>query len=89
MRRWGAAWIFLGIWLSFLAIHGLLELAAEMQQAQDHGRPFELGSFALEWARSTFENLQSEAWQILAAVLLVDNVVARRRWFQASEQEAE
>ncbi len=86
-RRYGAIYIFLALWLVFLAIHGGLEYFTAVKDAEEHSTPFLASDWFWEWMRATFENLQSEAWQVMASALIIERVAAKRRWFMASEEE--
>ncbi|HYD09903.1 MAG TPA: DUF6766 family protein [Acidimicrobiales bacterium] len=72
LRRWGAAYIllllFLGSWLGQL-ITQLIEVGNE---AREHGQPFQMSDFWPQFWQATFENWQSEWLQLFvqAVVLL-------------------
>lgn len=60
MRRYSAAIVLASLWILLLLAHGVFEHA--VASYPQHDVPW-----GLEWARAAFENLQSEAWQVLIA----------------------
>lgn len=71
MRRWAAVIIlfilFVGSWGGQFAT----QLAAEKQQAEQHGAEFQMSEFWPEFWSATFENWQSEWLQLTFQALLV------------------
>jgi len=86
-RRFGAIYIFGALWLVLWAVHGVFEAASVLHDAQAHGQPFEWGDWFTEWMRASFENLQSEAWQVMMSALIIERLVSKRKRFAASEEE--
>jgi len=80
-QRWGVVWFLAALGLSFNVAHFYFEWAVTTYDTEDEV------PFQVEWARSTFENLQSEVWQIALACLVVDAVRRTRFWFRAKEEE--
>lgn len=54
----GAAIVIVSVWLVLLAAHGVLEYSLDTHVTHGHEH------WGLAWATHTFENLQSEAWQV-------------------------
>lgn len=77
LRRWGAVYFLAAVALVLNGVHGWLEHEVAEYPTQD------AVPWKLEWARATFENLESEMWQIVVACLVVDAAIQTRRWFQA------
>lgn len=76
-KRFGAIYMFGFLWITFALIHGLFEyLTAEPSD-----------DWRQEWARSTFENLQSEMFQVAAAAIVIEVLRNRKRWFTAADEE--
>ena len=44
---------------------------AAMNEAAAHGQSAEWGEYIIQWARDTFENLQSEFWQLAVQFALL------------------
>ncbi len=91
MRREDYTWEQIGVfyrfgifWLVFLAIHAGFEALSQVQQAEQHAQPFAWTDWFIEWARSTFENLQSEAWQVAASIWYVERRLNKEREFKGA-----
>jgi hypothetical protein len=72
LKRWGAAYLLLGLFLASWAGQLVSMLIEAGDQARQHGQSFELREFWPQFWSSTFENWQSEWLQLLvqAVVLL-------------------
>jgi hypothetical protein len=80
LRRWGVVYFLTFFWLSFMAVHAWLEWKADSFPTMEEV-PWEI-----EWLRGTFENIQSEVFQIVVACLFVDAKFRRDSWFRAKEE---
>jgi hypothetical protein len=65
LQRWGVVYVLAVIWLGFWLVHLLLFAAEYAQEQQDHGRLIETAEMVTAWLAASFENLTSEAWQLL------------------------
>ena len=86
-RRWGAVYIllllFLGSWLGQL----LTQLSEFRSDQAMHGEPFVRGDFLAQFFASTFENWQSEWFQLIFQAILL---LGAKHWlFQADAQDME
>jgi hypothetical protein len=74
-RRYGFAWITAGFLVITLAGHWIFGWLAYAQEQREHGQPLSGSDFAIEMARDTFENWQSEflqlLWQVAGLALLL------------------
>jgi hypothetical protein len=64
-RGYAYAWITLGLFLFSLAGHWLFGWFAYADEQRTHGRPIEVSGYAVQMARDTLENWQSEFLQLL------------------------
>lgn len=64
MSRYSAVLLVFSLAILFTAIHFGFEYQAAIQDANTHNVPFVFNEFLVEWIRATFENLQSEMWQL-------------------------
>lgn len=64
MNKFSAVKLALTLAILFLCIHFGTEYLSAMNEASMHGVPFVFSDFVIEWLRATFENLQSEMWQL-------------------------
>jgi hypothetical protein len=64
-KRYGYAWLTAGLFLFSLAGHWLFGWFAYLDEQRAHGQPVELSGYAVEMARDTLENWQSEFLQLL------------------------
>ena len=55
----------------FLAVHFITGWESAVDDAAMHGTSVTLSSYIIEWARDTFENLQSEFWQLAVQFALL------------------
>ncbi|RHW17961.1 hypothetical protein D1610_05495 [Sphingomonas gilva] len=69
MKRYSYAWITIAFFLLSIAGHWIFGWYAFVQEAAQHGQQPELGEFAIELSRDTFENWQSEFLQLLWQVV--------------------
>lgn len=65
LGRYGYVWVTLVLFLAALAGHWLFGWSAYVDEQQAHARPIEIGGYAVEMLRDTFENWQSEFLQLL------------------------
>ena len=71
LRRWGAVWILTALWLISSLLFGWAEYHVQVDEAIEHGQPFEPSSFWVVYWSGYFENLQSEWAQLAVQALLV------------------
>jgi hypothetical protein len=69
MKRYAYAWITIAFFLFSVAGHWLFGWYAYVDEAREHHQAAQLGAFAVELARDTFENWQSEFLQLLWQVV--------------------
>jgi hypothetical protein len=81
LHRLGVVYFLGGLWLLLLAVHGWLEYATSTWWPTQDQVPW-----GWEFARSALENLQSEAWQVALAVLVIERQKLKQWWFRASEE---
>ncbi|HHY50669.1 MAG TPA: hypothetical protein GYA10_13075 [Alphaproteobacteria bacterium] len=75
IKKYGFAWVTLGFLLISIVGHWLFGWFAFVAEQQEHGAAVEVGSYAVEMLRDTFENWQSEflqlLWQVVGLTLLL------------------
>jgi hypothetical protein len=86
-RRWGAVYLllllFLGSWLGQL----LTQLSEFRSEQAMHGEPFVQGDFLVRFFASTFENWQSEWFQLIFQAILL---LGAKHWlFQVDAEDLE
>jgi len=64
-RGYAYAWITLGLFAFSLAGHWLFGWFAYVDEQAAHGQPVQVGAYAIQMARDTLENWQSEFLQLL------------------------
>lgn len=69
MKKYAYAWITLGFFLVSMLLHWLFGWYAFLDEAKQHGEAPEFSAFAVQVARDTFENWQSEFLQLLWQVV--------------------
>jgi len=67
--KYAYAWVTLGFFLVSILLHWYFGWRAFVDEAQQHGSTPEVSQFAIEAARDTFENWQSEFLQLLWQVV--------------------
>ena len=87
IRRWGAVYLlvllFLGSWLG----HFLTQLAAFRSEQQEHGQPFVWADYMTDFWASTLENWQSEWLQLIFQAILL---LGAKHWlFQVDAEDME
>jgi len=80
MRRWGVVYFLAALALVLNLIHMYFEYAVSTYGSEEDV------PWQVEWMRGTWENLQSEVWQIFLACIVVDAAIRTRQWFQAKEE---
>ncbi|HEX2576131.1 MAG TPA: DUF6766 family protein [Aquihabitans sp.] len=72
LKRWGAAYLLLGLFLASWAAQFVAMLIEAGNEAREHGQSFDMSDFWPQFWSATFENWQSEWLQLLvqAVVLL-------------------
>ncbi len=86
-RRWGAVYLllvlFLGSWLGQF----MTQLSQFRSEQQMHKEPFEWGGFFTDFFASTFENWQSEWFQLIFQAILL---LGAKHWlFQVDAEDME
>jgi hypothetical protein len=87
VRRWGAVYLllllFLGSWLGQF----LTQLSEFRSEQKTHGEPFVYSDFLVRFFASTFENWQSEWFQLIFQAILL---LGAKHWlFQADAEDLE
>ena len=62
--KYGAAYLMMGFAIVCMAIHFWTGWQAAIDEAATHGESAQMGEYMVQWIRDTFENLQSEFWQL-------------------------
>lgn len=71
MGKYRAAGFMTGIALLCLAIHFYFGWKAAIDEAATHQQSAEMSQYFIQWLRDTFENLQSEFWQLAVQFALI------------------
>lgn len=78
-KRWGAVWIlalmFLGSWLG--------QLLTQIAEVRDQAGPFLWHEFWPQFWAATFENWQSEFFQLAFQAVLIASYVGQKKFFNA------
>jgi len=71
-----------------LSLHFGFGWYAAVDEAEAHGQSADMSAYVIEWARDTFENLQSEFWQLAVQFALLAGLL---RWIgvRAYEEDVE
>lgn len=70
-RKYGAAIMMAVIAILFVVLHLYTGWHAAVNDASMHGQSARFGEYLVEWSRDTFENLQSEFWQLAVQFALL------------------
>src|SRR5215212_3913221 len=65
LKRYGFVWVTLVLFLGSLMGHWTTGWFTYVNEQRDHERPAEVGEFAIQAARDTLENWQSEFLQLI------------------------
>lgn len=71
MAKYRAAILMVFAALVCMAVHLWFGWQAAIEEAATHGEAAEVGQFFVQWTRDTFENLQSEFWQLAVQFALL------------------
>lgn len=71
LRRWGAVYVLLALFLGSWAGQFFTELAEFRSDQSAHGQPFVWGEYLTTFFSSTFENWQSEWLQLVFQAILL------------------
>src|SRR5690349_21817178 len=71
LRRWGAVYLLLALFLGSWAGQFFTELVEFRSDQSTHGRPFVWGDYLTSFFASTFENWQSEWLQLVFQAILL------------------
>ena len=75
IKKYSFAWVTLGFLFLSLVGHWVFGWFAYVDEQQVHDAPIEVGGYAIEMLRDTFENWQSEflqlLWQVVGLSLLL------------------
>jgi hypothetical protein len=71
MKKYSAVLCMVALAVACLVLHFWFGWQAFIEDAATHGEVATLDAYRIEWARDTFENLQSEFWQLAAQFLLL------------------
>ncbi len=88
LRRWGAVYILLVLFLTSWIGHGVFEYASWATEQKEHGQPLVMSEFWVEFGRAKLENWQSEWLQLLGEALLFLGPLAGILWL-ADQQSQE
>src|SRR5215204_6127558 len=70
------AWIWMAaIAIACMVVHFVYGWHAFVEEANAHNQTAEMASYRIEWMRDTFENLQSEFWQLAVQFLVLAGVL--------------
>jgi len=69
LKGYAYAWLTLGFFLGSLILHWVFGWYAFIDEAAEHGQAPQLGQYAVQMLRATFENWQSEFLQLLWQVV--------------------
>jgi hypothetical protein len=71
MEKYRASLLMIAAALACVLLHLWFGWHAAIDEAATHGEAAEVGQYLIEWARDTFENLQSEFWQLAVQFALL------------------
>lgn len=83
VRRWGAIWILLALFLGSWIVQFFNQLDEVTQSAKEHHQMFLWADFWPQFLSATMENWQSEFLQLLVQALLVASMWGQPRFFRA------
>lgn len=87
IRRWGAVWILLVLFVGSWIGQFYTMLAEFRSEQREHGEPFVWGDFYDSFWAATFENWQSEWFQLIFQAILL---LGAKHWlFQADAEDME
>lgn len=87
MRRWGAVYILVGLWIISSLLFGWFEYRVQVNEAVEHGETFDRGAYGASYWSAYFENLQSEWAQLATQAVLV--VALADRLFKAGQKDVD
>jgi hypothetical protein len=86
-RRWGAVYILVVLFLGSWAGQFVAQLSQVRSEAQAHGEAFAWSDFYADFLSATFENWQSEWFQLIFQAILL---LGAKHWlFQADAEDLE
>ena len=71
MGKYRAALLMVAAALVCVIVHFWFGWQAAIDEAATHGESATMGEYVVEWVRDTFENLQSEFWQLAVQFALL------------------
>jgi len=71
LRRWGAVWLLVVLFLGSWTGQFVTQLSEFRSEQHMHGEPFVTGDFLVRFFASTFENWQSEWFQLVFQAILL------------------
>ena len=87
VRRWGAVYLLLILFLGSWAGQFFTQLSEFRSEQQMHGESVVMSDFAMQFLASTFENWQSEWFQLIFQAILL---LGAKHWlFQADAEDLE
>lgn len=87
MRRWGAVYLLLLLFLGSWAGQFVAQLSEFRSEQQMHGEAVVMSDFYVRFLASTFENWQSEWFQLIFQAILL---LGAKHWlFQADAEDLE
>lgn len=87
LRRWGAAYLLLGLFLASWAGQFVSTLVEVGNDAREHGQDFSMSEFWPRFLSATFENWQSEWLQLLVQAVVLLGM--KHLLFKADAQDME
>lgn len=83
-KKHGFAWIMFAIFVGSISVHWVTAYYVYEDEQKQHGQPMLFNGYLMEVTRQTFENIQSEALQLLLQVTLIAYF-----WYVGSPQSKE
>ena len=71
MKRSSAVWFTVSLAVIAVVLHLTFGWYAAVDEASSHGESATWGEYLVQWGRDTFENLQSEFWQLAVQFALL------------------
>jgi low affinity Fe/Cu permease len=71
LRRWGAVWILLALWLVFGIVQWFTNLHEYAAEQASHGEAFEWPGAVSYFVARVAENHASESWQLAVEAILI------------------
>ncbi len=89
MGKYRAATMMMGVAILCLVMHFYFGWQAAIDEAATHNESATMNEFVVQWLRDTFENLQSEFWQLAVQFALLAGLFEFLRVHAYEEDEEE